>query len=59
MRPAERRIRRQQIDSAKASLQRWKDAVAKFKPGTLPHSRASEEVNKAQYRLDALKDDFK
>lgn len=57
MKPAERPIRRQQIDSAKASLQRWKDAVAKFKPGALPHSRASEEVAKAESRLAYLKGD--
>lgn len=55
MKPAERRFRRQQIDSAKASIERWKQAKARFTPGTMPHSRASYELTKAQEHLDSLK----
>lgn len=55
MKPADRRIKRQRIDAEKACVQRWKDAVAKFTPGTLPHSKACEELAKAEDRLSYLK----
>lgn len=59
MKPAERRIRRQEIDLAKASLQRWKDALSKSTPGTVAYIAAKYKLGEVQRKLDALKDHFK
>lgn len=54
MKPAERRIRRQQIDLAKASVQRWSEALSKFLPGTVAYIAAKHRINEAQKTLDNL-----
>lgn len=55
--PAMRRIRRQSIDAVKKTLARWEAARNKFRPDSFVHQKACDEVAKAKYRLDALKDD--
>lgn len=55
MTPRQKRMRREQIDDAKKCLARWQGVRARMTPGTMPHSKASDEVSKAMAHLEALK----
>ena len=56
MRPSQRNKINADLKKAKSDLETWRKAADRFKPGTLPYARASNEMDKAQDRINSCND---
>lgn len=54
MRPSQRNKITAEINKAKGDLETWRKAASRLTYGTLPHTRAHNEMIKAQDRINSL-----
>lgn len=56
MRPSQRNKINADLKKAKSDLETWRKAADCLKPGTLRYARASNEMDKAQDRINSCND---
>lgn len=58
MRPSQRNRINAEIKKAKSDLEIWRKVASRMSYGTLPHTRAHQEMVKAQDRINSLTADL-
>lgn len=58
MRPSQRNKINADLKKAKSDLETWRKAASSFEYGTIPHTKAHQEMVKAQDRINACTADL-